>query len=153
MSLQITSSSINIKNSNGVTKFTSNDKLVYLRYERLFTHTATGAGAGRTAYSFYPLYPNEFTVMRVKFNSCSGNGVPASIIGTWIPFNAPLITNCNIFAGGAQGEPEVILSYIQGVATNSGEIWFNEYALQGGGVLQSTITADILVNARIYSYF
>lgn len=100
MTLNITSSEIQIKNSSGQVKFTSNDKLLYLITETTGTVPVTGQTIivnRPTGYSNVP-ENKRISFISVKINSCSGANFPSNLLGVLTPANRSIIVH---FQAGA----------------------------------------------------
>ena len=108
MSLNVTGSEIQIKNSAGQTKFTSNNKLIWEKYYRTGSHfiQTTGAGGvGSQGFSSLDLRDatwnamggmreNDFALINIKILSSTGAAaVTGGLINKEMPANGSIIVN------------------------------------------------------------
>lgn len=157
MTLSITGNLIQVKNAQGQVKFTSNEKLVYLRYTQQGNIALTGYY--EQVLPFYPLESKEFFMLRLRINSCSGNAIDPALYGKWFPANGSIVTNLRTYAAGAQGEPGVETCILAAATNGTGGIGFVQYmggiTTQGSNnayLTQSNISLNVDYDARIYSY-
>lgn len=157
MTLTVNSSSIIIKNSAGQTKFTSNDKLVYLKNQQIGTFSFYGNNLGLIEIPFYSMESNDFLYLSLKFNSCTGNAISQELLGRWIPANGSIVTNFRGFAAGAGGQPGVETCIFGGVASQN-SLLFCEYRSGAGQytsddrIKPTGISGNVTYDARTYSY-
>lgn len=157
MTLSINSTTIQVKNAQGQIKFTSDNKLVYLRYTQQGNIALTGSF--EQVIPFYPLEEKEFFMLRLKINSCSGNAIDPTLYGKWFPANGSIVTNLRAYGAGAQGEPGVETCILAPAPNGRSGISFTQYmgGIGTGGsgstyFTQSPITLNVDYDARIYSY-
>lgn len=151
MTLNITSNEIQVKNAQGNIKFTSNNKLVYLKHQKIGTRSFNGFSLNYYI-PFYELKPKDFVVLYIKFNACTGNGVPASLIGNWIPANGSIIINFRGYAAGASGQPASETEILGVTATNNSSIDICQYMTGPNGMTRGNQTGNFDYDARVYSY-
>lgn len=162
MTILIDGNSIKIRNSAGQIKFTSDDKLVYLKAQQIGTINFNGT-ALNVEYPFANSKTNGFTYITIKFNSCTGNALATELIGKWIPANGSIVTNIRAYGAGASGQAGVETSLIGLVAGSTNSIMLTQYgsrfanpnpgAGSGSSLTNSTgISGSFTYDARIYSY-
>lgn len=92
MGLKVTSSEIQIVNSDGTVKFTSNEPLIFISGSEHGTHTIGYDGAFYNRNSFYltqPLLKNEIGVLYITITTITGFGDPGtSFLNVRQPANA-----------------------------------------------------------------
>jgi hypothetical protein len=146
MTLSVDSASISIKNSLGVVKFSSNDKLVYLKYSSIGT---IDVGGSDVYAPFYATGSNEFLYLTLRFNSSNGNSV-AELLGKFIPANGSIVTN--FYGRGVNNVPSADTDYLCcGISGTSILFRGVKYAYDRQWYA-STVTSNITYNARVYSY-
>lgn len=157
MTLSVDNTSISIKNSAGQIKFTSNDKLVYQKYQQIGSFSFSGTSLTTIQFPFYPVVANDFLYLTLKFNSCTGNALGAELIGRWIPANGSIVTNFRAYGAGAGGQPGVETSIFGGAASKN-SIIFCQYRSAVGpnsgdtGIKPTGVSGNVSYDARIYSY-
>lgn len=162
MTILIDNNIIQVRNSAGQIKFTSNDKLVYLKAQQIGTINFNG-GTLNAQYPFANSQSSGFTYISIKFNSCNGNALAAELIGKWIPANGTIVTNIRAYGAGAGGQAGVETSLIGLAAGGTNSIMLTQYGSRfsnpnpgaGSGsslTLSSGISGSFTYDARIYSY-
>jgi hypothetical protein len=156
MTLNITSSQIQIKNSLGQIKFNSSDKLVYLKYSTSGTINISG---GTEIYvPFQSLDPtSDFYDIQVRFNSSDGNSVQP-LLGLNLYANNAINTKFryeilyNGFVYYSKAESEILSIFIFG-----SNLIFRPARTQGDTGMgtapyPATGTHNVSYYAKIYSY-
>lgn len=87
MSLTVTATEIQIKNPSGTVKFTSANKLIYIKATKTNTITLGGAAVYD---GFQALGTNDFLVMSFKINSCN-KSLGQRLIGPSFVANGPTV--------------------------------------------------------------
>jgi hypothetical protein len=161
MSIVVDNTSIKIQNAAGQIKFTSDDKLVYLKAQQIGTINFYGS-AINYKYPFSNSVSNAFTYISIKFNSCTGNALAAELIGKWIPANGSIITNIKAYGAGASGQPGVETSVLGLAVSSNNTLVFMQYASRfdnstpgagsSYGVGTTAISGSFTYDARVYSY-
>jgi hypothetical protein len=149
MSLKITSSLVEIQNSAGQVKFTSNNKLVYLRHLREDTINYNGSF---TSVPFVTMSTNDFLIMSIKIISSSGNVQGnTGLAGIEVPANGSILTYVYGRASGNTGicDLEYLGINVCGSNLHINSLRFNSDETFAVGSISSTIK----YRARLYSYF
>lgn len=155
MTLLITGSTINIQNTNGTTKFTSADKLVYLKASNSGTCTISPSqptvvmpfGASITS-------EKDFFMMYIKFNSCTGNGVVSStinLLNKYLPANGSIFINFKAYRDFHYivTESEILTLGLVGSNIYFKGVFGDRYNKVSQGIEH---TSNITYKAYIYSY-
>jgi len=146
MSLKITSSLIEIQNAAGQVKFTSNNKLVFPRAYK--TGTVTIAN-NIVSVPFETLGSTEFLQLTFKLISCNGS-VGGGILNVEIPANGSVITD---FSGRAVNNTAAADTEYIGAFLIGNQLVFKTLRINyNQAVVASTITTQLIYQARIYSY-
>jgi hypothetical protein len=155
MTLSITGSNILIQNTNGTTKFTSADKLVYLKAANTGTFTISPS-APTVIMPFGASITSEkdFFMMNIKFNSCTGNGVVSStinLLNRYLPANGAVFINFHAFRNFhyMDAESEILTSGLVGSNIYFKGAFSNIYDSVTQGIEH---TSNITYKAYIYSY-
>ena len=148
MTLSVISNEIQIKNSTGSIKFTSNNKLVYQKYQLSGTITVA---ASKILVPFYSLTTNDFLVVNVIVNSCTGNtNITSVLVNNLIPANGGIVVD---FDGrnvdnAAAADTEVI-----GINIMNSNLVFKSTRYTNYGILtDGSISTNLTYYARILSY-
>lgn len=148
MTLNVTASEINIKNSAGTVKFTSANKLVYQRYYQI---GFVSCGASSVWVPFYTLQDQEFLVINIKI--LSGTGQPdliTNISNKIFPANGPILVD---FYGRNVDNQAAADSELLGVDAVENSLVFKSYRLDNRNTLSAgTTTVDLMYYARVWSY-
>lgn len=149
MTLNVTATEIQVKNSLGSVKFTSNNKLVYLKKYQTGT---VDVNANSTVYiPFDYLGPKDFLSMQVKFNTASGYPTLMNpIIGKNIPANGSFMVD---FYGRNVGQQPAADCENFGVDVIMNVLWFKCIRFDNYGQMKAgTTNNNITYTARILSY-
>lgn len=168
MTLLIDSSQISITNKDNTVKFTSNDKLVYLKHSILPTvNISSSEVIIPWTYTFDA--SKDFFQCSVRFNSSNGN-VLTDIAekGFFIPANGSIPTNFygrGVFipvrdrnVACADEDYMSIVLFPTYISIKPVSVTYNVYGSYSGtsgdrNILKnSTIVSNVTVSARIYSY-
>lgn len=146
MTLKVDSTSIKINNNLGVLKFSSTDKLVYLKH--LITGTVD-VGSSEIIIPFQTVGINDFLYLTIRFNSSNGNTL-SELLGTFVPANGCIVTN--FYGRGLNNAPAADTDLL-GASVFANNLRFQGYSVAyGGQPAATTITSNITYKARIYSY-
>lgn len=148
MTLNVTSDKIQIKNTDGTIKFTSDNKLVYLKYFTTGTITLYNA---TVKVPFYSLGAQDFLIVNVMINSSTGNvNGNTGLNSSYIPANGSVLIDVNGRANGNSGICDVEYMGIQSIGDsltfNSLRYDYNGYITKG--ICQTNLTYV----AAIYGY-
>lgn len=146
MTINITASEIQVKNRFGQTKFTSSNKLVYLKRQQTNT---LNISTGDIYESFYSIGVNEFLVLTYTINSCTGN-VGAALIGKEIPANGSVIVDFNLRRVGNEGLADT--DYIATALVGSNLVFKARKMNYNYYFTNSSIITNLTYKAKIYSY-
>jgi len=151
MTLTVTSSQIQIKNNSGIVKFTSSDKLVYLKRTQQGT-VSYPFGSNIWSYiPFYALGTNEFLVLTFTINSSSGN-VGSGLVGKEIPANGSVLIDFRTGGSSAARQGTAESEYI-GMALMGSNLIFTGMRVDYYNRLQYPIySTSLTYTAKIYSY-
>ena len=148
MSLLATGDKIYIQNSNGTTKFTSDNKLVYARFR--------AAGSVTVNYStikvpFVRLAAKDFVVITIVVNSSTGNiNGSSALTGKKVPANGSILTHVDGRASGQSGISDI--EFI-GVNVCGDALVFNGlYFTYQGIVSKPQKSTNLSYLAVVYSY-
>lgn len=151
MSLVVANNIITIQNASNVTKFNSNDKLTYLKYSQ--TSSISVSGYSPTQDLFYRLGINDFLVLTIRINSCTGNAT-APVLGKFIPANGSIIVNIY-----GRAEVQGSASYatcdtdVLSAGLSSSYLTFKiNKASKVGNLQNSEITANLTYRAKIFGF-
>ena len=148
MTVNVTATKIEVKNSSGTVKFTSDNKLIYQR--RL--QTGTLALTGATSYvTFDSLGPKDFLVLHLKINSATGQTeIISPLIGKSIPANGSTIID---FYGRNEGGAAGVDTEMLCVDLISNVLWFKTVRFNNRGIMTAgTTSLNVTYTARILSY-
>lgn len=149
MTLNVTSSEIQIKNSLGNIKFTSNDRLMYQKYSKTGSLTVSSA---TVKIPYYPILNNkDFLIMNIVVTSCTGStAITSSLINNLMPANGGIIVD---FYGRNVSNYAAADTEILSIGLLGSDIVFKsnrfDYANQ---ILAGTITTSLTYYARTISY-
>lgn len=148
MTLQVTSDKIYIKNGNGTTKFTSDNKLVYAKYSANGSVTVSNA---TVKVPFARLDTKDFVVVTITISSSTGNvNGNTGTTGKKIPANGSILTHVDGRASGNSGICDI--EFI-GVNVCGDSLVFNGlYFTYDGIVSKPKKSTTFDYNAVIYSY-
>ena len=148
MTLNVTATEINIKNSLGAIKFTSNNKLVYQRYYQI---GYVSCAATSVWVPFFKLETQDFLVINIKILSGTGNESHiAAISNKILPANGPILVD---FYGRNVNNQAAADSELLGVDSLNDSLVFKTYRLTNENVLgPGTTTVDLMYYARVWSY-
>lgn len=91
MTLNVTANEIQIKNSFGQLKFTSNNKLLY---QKAFQTGTVTVGNAAVTVPFQRLTTNDFLVMNIILSSSTGNSaVTTALLNKVLPANGSLLVD------------------------------------------------------------
>ena len=91
MTLNVTANEIQIKNSFGQLKFTSNNKLVY---QKTYQSGTIVVASGAVTVPFQSLKTNDFLVMNIILSSSTGNSlVTTALLNKVLPANGSLLVD------------------------------------------------------------
>jgi hypothetical protein len=148
MTLSVNANTISIKNKFGVTKFTSDNKLVYLRAYQTGSVTLSNTTIQE---AFTSLSDKDFLVLTIKINS--GTGQPDlvnSIINREIPANGGVVVD---FYGRPVDNTGAADVEILGVDLIGNQLTFKTVRYPNTGIITSgTTTVNLTYYARIWSY-
>ena len=159
MTLNVTSSQIQIKNSLGQVKFTSTDKLIYRKHYQTGTVTFTGYN-----YTPYPtLATNDFVVLNIVIHSCTAERYPSALTGILIPTARPLVTAFQINHYTTINYADIWTGHtscgvVDGYIVFSNTLWSNIYYSTGNVFYESVeptytyYTTSLTYYAATYSY-
>lgn len=146
MTLKVDSTAIKINNNLGVLKFSSNDKLVYLKN---FITGTIDVSTSVVVVPFASLGSNDFLYLTIKFNTSNGNTV-SELLGKFIPANGSIVTN--FYGRGVNNTPAADSDFLCADIAGS-DLRFTTYKVDyNTSVLASTVTSNITYKAGIYSY-
>jgi len=150
MTLNVTPSEIQIKNSLGQIKFTSANKLVWQRLP-LQTGSVTVTGSPLLVPFTY-LNQNEFLVISVMITSCNGvvDGV-SNLLNKELPANGSILIDFNgyIRTGYPAAESEHLCVASVGNWLEFKTVRFDPF----GNMTDGTRTTTLTYKARVWSYF
>jgi len=148
MTLSINASTISIKNSAGITKFTSDNKLVYQRYEQT---GSVSCGATRVQIPFIYMQDNEFLVLTLKITSATGQSdLIATLVNKEIPASGGVIVD---FDGRNVDNQAAADTEILGVDNIDGNLMFKTIRYTNRGIVKAgTTTINLTYYARIWSF-
>ena len=148
MTLQVSGSTISIKNGAGITKFTSDNKLVY---QRFYQTGDVSCGTNSIWIPFTKYGTNEFLVLTVKITSATGQAdFINTIINREIPANGGVIVD---FYGRNVSNQAAADTEILGVDAIDGSLVFKTIRHTNyGDVKAGTTTVNLTYYARIWSY-
>lgn len=149
MTLNITSSQIQIKNAVGDIKFTSDDKLVYKKYYQTGNAVITGA---RTVIGFHALSNDkEFLVVNINIYGCNGDSrAVGALINNTIPANGGVVID---FDGRAVSQQAAADTEILGVALVNDQLIFKSNRYYYNGLVgDGTRSTGLTYYAYILSY-
>jgi hypothetical protein len=148
MTISVTSNEIQIKNSAGNIKFTSNNKLIYQKYQASGTITLS---ASKIVVPFYSLTSNDFLVVNVVVNSCTGSSVITSVlINNLIPANGGIVVD--FYGRGVDNSAAADTEVISIGILNSNLIFKSNRYTDMGILTDGTVTTNLTYYARILSY-
>lgn len=146
MTLKVTSSQIQMKNSSGVTKFTSTDKLVYLKWQKTKLMLVSNAAVYEP---FYALGSSEFLVLTITPYYSSG-AVMTSLLAAQIPANGSIMIDFTITR---DGNTAYTTNEYLGCALIGSSLVFKPIRFDYQNIVQTPIhSTGFTVNAKIYSY-
>jgi hypothetical protein len=146
MTLKVDATSIKINNNSGVLKFSSNDKLVYLKN---FITGTIDVGAAVVTVPFVSMGSNDFLYLTIKFNASNGNTV-SELLGKYVPANGSIVTN--FYGRGVNNTPAADTDLLCADIAGS-DLRFTGYKIDYNVTLQATtVTSNLTYRAGIYSY-
>lgn len=146
MTLNVDTTAIKIHNNLGVLKFSSNDKLVYLKN---FIMGSVDIDGGIVSVPFASLGSNDFLYLTIRFNSSNGNTV-SELLGKFIPANGSVVTN--FYGRGVNNSPAADTDLLCADVVGS-DLKFSPYKLDYTLAYQASyIISNITYKAGIYSY-
>ena len=95
MTLQVTNTQIQIKNSSGTVKFDSDDKLIHKKYTQTGSSVTMGSGsyADNVEYTINTdLNAKDFATVVISVSAANGN-VSSDVVGSKVQLNFPFMTN------------------------------------------------------------
>ena len=98
MTLQVTNTHIQVKNSSGVVKFDSDDKLIHKKFTQTGSSISMGSGTNPDSYEFTlntTLNPKDFGTVSITVSAADGN-VLDDVVGSKVQLNFPLMANFGI---------------------------------------------------------
>lgn len=122
MTLRATSSAIIIRNSVGQTKFNSSDKLLYLRSQHFGTYSMA-SNASNGWFVTPTISVNDFILMKIRFTSISGNGMPGYTYN-WQNVNGSIIIHT---VAGSQSSGTNIAQHVLNIGISNGAVILNKY--------------------------
>lgn len=148
MTLSVTSSEIQIKNSSGNIKFTSNNKLVYEKYQISGTVSITGS---KIIVPFQALNNGDFLVVNIIINSCTGDtNITSVLINNLIPANGGIVVD---FYGRDVDSSAAADTEILSIDILNSNLVFKSNRYTNYGILtDGTVTTNLTYYARILSY-
>ena len=146
MSLSASPNLIEIKNSSNVTKFTSNNKLIFLKAEKI---GYVSLGAEDIWIPFTSIAANEFLQLTITPYSTNGNGLN-DLVANSIPANGTLLTN--FYGRNFESTAGADTDYM-GIAIIGSYLVFRAGKINAlNRHSPSTITTGMIYNAYIYRY-
>lgn len=149
MTLNVTPSEIQIKNSLGQVKFTSDNKLVWQR-KAIQTGSLTISGS-KVSVPFTTLTDKEFLVISVIITACNGvvDGV-TSLINKELPANGSIMID---FSGRAVSNSPAADSEHLAVDLIQNDLVFKTIRFNyDGTMVNGTRTTTLTYKARVWSY-
>lgn len=150
MTVQVQGNLITIKNSAGIDKFNSNNKLVYQRLKQ--SSSVSLSTASPTIFvPFTQIGSNEFLVITIKITSSSGQAdLINGILNVEIPANGGVVVD---FFGRNVNNQAAVDSEILGVDAIGSSLVFRTYKLTNYGDLTTgTATTNLQYTARVWSF-
>lgn len=95
MTLQVTDTHVQIKNSSGTVKFDSDDKLIHKKYTQTGSSVTMGSGTHADNLEFTlntDLNAKDFATVVISVSAANGN-VSTDVIGSKVQLNFPFMTN------------------------------------------------------------
>ena len=146
MSLSVSPNLIEIKNSSNVTKFTSNNKLIFLKDKKIGLVTL---GADDIWIPFTSIATNEFLHLTIIPYWTNGNGLN-DLLANSIPANGTLLTN--FYGRNFESTAGADTDYM-GIALIGSYLVFRAGKINAlNRHSPSTITTGMIYNAYIYRY-
>lgn len=148
MTLNVTATKIEIKNATGGIKFTSDNKLIYLKYSQSGTLNITGA----TSYvALQSLGPKDFLVLNLKINSATGQTeIISPLLGKTIPANGTIIVD---FYGRNVNNAAGVDTEMLCVDLILNALWFKTVRYNNVGAMSTgTTSLNITYTAKILTY-
>ena len=148
MTINVTSSEIQIKNSYGTVKFTSASKLIYQKYYQTGTISTDGTAIW---VPFNALAGGDFLTLTIKINSADYTSeILAPLIGKDIPANGTLIID---FYGRNVNNQAAADSEILGVNIVNNFLIFKSTRFDNNGnITNGSRLLNLTYKARILSY-
>lgn len=148
MTLNVTSSEIQIKNSAGVVKFTSANKLVYQKYYQTGSITV---GSGALWVPFTSVGSNDFLAMTINITSGTGQtNLISPMLGLEQPANGSILVD---FYGRNVSNQAAADSEHLGVDVIGSYLVFKTVRFTNTGVMgDGTTSNNITYKARIMSF-
>lgn len=146
MTLNVTSSAIQIKNSAGVVKFDSTNKLVFLRSAKIGRTTVYQS---EVIVPFTTLAPEEFLVLNIYIHSCTGT-VGNQLAGIQLPANGTIITEYygRAISTSAAADQDMLFCSLAG----SNLVFKAVKCDYNNQLVPTTISTDFTYTARVYRY-
>jgi hypothetical protein len=149
MTLNVTASEIQIKNSAGQVKFTSNNKLIWQR-KPIQTGSFT-ITAGAVSVPFQALEKNDFLIISIIITACNGvvDGV-TDLLNKEIPANGSIMIDFN--GRGVATLPAADSEHL-GVELIGSDLIFKTIRFNyDGSMTNGTRTTSLTYKARIWSF-
>lgn len=128
MTLQATSTQILIKNAAGQVKFNSSDKLLYLKAYQSGTYSMA-SNASNGWFSTPTMYPTDIIVMKIRFNTLSGNGMPG-YVWDWQTVAGSILIHT---VPGSESQFIATQQHVLNIGITNGAVIFNKYYLEPSG--------------------
>ena len=133
MTLQATSTQILVKNAAGQVKFNSSDKLLYLKASQSGTFSMTSDAT--QGWFFTPtISPTDIIVMKVRFTSTTGNGMPG-YVWDWQTVAGSILIHT---VPGSQSQAIPTQQHVLNIGISYNVVIFNKYYLGAGGIVFSS---------------
>lgn len=148
MTVRTAASQIQVRNADGSVKFTSDNRLVFLK---AYQQGSVSIGSGSVGVFFQACGPNDFLVISIIINSSSGNAAGnASVVGLEIPANGSIMID---FEGRAVNNTAAGDCEYLGVRLINNSLVFKQirYAYDGK-ILNGTKVTNLTYKARLYSW-
>jgi hypothetical protein len=148
MTIKVDANAISIRNSAGVTKFTSDNRLVYQRY---IQSGSVSCSAYRVQVPFSYIGENEFVVLTITITSATGQADLVSLlINKELPANGGVIVD---FYGRNVSNQAGVDTEILGVDNIDGNLMFKTIRYHNDSTIgPGTTTVNLNYTARIWSY-
>jgi len=148
MSLKTTASQILIQTSDGTTKFTSDNKLVYSKYLKEGTVTVTNLPVKVPFVT--PAY-NDFVVITASFDSSTGNvNGSTAMTGKRVPANGSILTHVDGRASGNSGICDI--EFIGVMPCGDSLVFTGLYFDYIGNISRPQKSTTLTYKAILYSY-